>query len=287
MRFQLFSFIILFSTIIMAQEEFVDTTVVDTASDTVTFEESTFDTSVVAVDDSVNIDEQVDLLGEDIVVNEEEIIAEPVLPMDEPVVIEEVSIQPDSIPAEWLGLEYGYKGYAWGTSATSIPRYTYMDTIFYNADTSQIIMNGQLGEHSVTMFYSFSDSGFWKVEIDYMIDPMDMDKQINQFYAIEKSLYEVYQKPSSTNQVISGPKSGTVGLNKLTFERSYLHTTWKEIPCQIELILLGAVQAPKTELAVISGPTSILRLVYFNPDYMVYTMAGSDPEELPSIFDIY
>ena len=273
MKFQVISLVILISSFIMAQEEPADTSLVDTVMDSIVFEESTTDTAMVTAEDTTYTGEQAELQQDE----------------PEPVIVEEevVITQPDSIPAEWLGLEYGYKGYAWGSPAKVLPRFTYMDTIYYNSDSSQIIMSGTLGEYTVAMFYSFSGIGFWKVEIDYMIDPMDMDKQINQFYAVEKSLYEVYQKPSSTNQVISGPKSGVRGLDKLTYERAYLHTSWKEIPCQIELILLSAVQSPKTDLAIISGPTSFLRLIYYNPDYMINTMAETAPEALPSIFDIY
>ncbi len=274
MKFQVFCILLLFTTVLLAQDDSGDTTLVDSAAvdvipDSTVLENTVVDSMAATESDSLPV-----LTDQDEVV-EENVAKKPAIAV------------PDSIPAEWLGLEYGYKGYAWGSPARNQPKYTYMDTLFYNEDSSQLIMNGALGEYDVVMYYSYSDSGFWKVEIDYTIDPMDMDEQINQFYTIEKSLYEVYQKPSSTNQVISGPKSGVNGLGKLTYERVYLHTTWKEIPCQIELILLGAVQSPKTDLPILSGATSILRLVYFNPDYMVNTMMDADPEELPSIFDLY
>ncbi|MFQ6605624.1 MAG: hypothetical protein ACE5D8_08750 [Fidelibacterota bacterium] len=194
----------------------------------------------------------------------------------------------DSIPPEYLGLEYGYKGYPWGADPSRLPpRMAYMDSMYYTPDSTGIIVTGELGKYPVTLYYVFSDSGFWKVEIDYEIDANDMDAQINQFYAIEKSLYEVYRKPHTTNQSISGPKPGTHDFSRITYERAYLHTSWQEMPCQIDLILFSAVQKPQMELPLISHPTSMLRLIYFNPDYMVDNLPQEQVEKLPSIFDLY
>ncbi len=194
----------------------------------------------------------------------------------------------DSIPPEYLGLEYGYKGYPWGADPSILPpRMEYMDSLYYTPDSATIVVTGKMGKYPVTLYYAFSDSGFWKVEIDYGIDVNDMDAQIDQFYAIEKSLFEVYEKPRTTNQVISGPKSGSLDLSRISYERAYLHTSWQEIPCQIDLILFSAVQKPQTELPIISRPTSMLRLIYFNPDYMIDNLPEEQAEKLPSIYDLY
>ncbi len=278
MKLQKYSFGLLFLSLVMAQEASTDTSMTDIPADTLNVVETVTDTTQA---DSAMVD-SIDVVADTLESSQTETpeVAE------QEQTIPDLS-PPDSIPVEWLGLEYGYKGYAWGSGNSQLPQYTYMESYSYNADSTQLVMKGELGEHNVTMVYSYSDSGFWKVEIDYMIDQSDLDKQIDQFYAIEKSLFEVYHKPKSTNQVISGPKSGIRALDKLTYERAYLHTSWKEIPCQIELILLGAVQSPKTDLSIISAPTSFLRLIYYNPDYMINPMLDMEPEQLPSIFDLY
>lgn len=190
------------------------------------------------------------------------------------------------IPPEQMGLDYGYKGYPWGSSIGNLPP-NMPDTSYAVRDSTLLIMKGKLGSDNVVMYYSYSDSGFWKVEIDYQLDVANFDFQIKKFYEIEKSLFAVYRSPKGINQVIAGPKSGIKGISSLAYERAYLHTSWKDSQCQIELILLAAVQSPATDLPVLTGPTSILRLVYFNPDFMVKTIPTATPEKLPSIFDLY
>ena len=69
-----------------------------------------------------------------------------------------------------LGLDSGYKGFAWGSLSGST-----ISTIFTpiaNIDTASTDQSftGMLGLDSVKVKYSFADSGFWKAEIDFLID---------------------------------------------------------------------------------------------------------------------
>jgi len=193
----------------------------------------------------------------------------------------------DSIPPELMGLDYGYKGYAWGTPKEIMPRLAYMDTAYYVDDSSAVIMTGKIGKNEVVISYAYGDSGFWKVEIDFRINQFNIDDQIGQFTDIEKTITEIYGPPKATSQVISGPTSSYSDLMNIKFTRAYYHSSWKVTPCQIELILHSMVQTPATDLPLIAGNTSFLRLIYYNPDYMVIHSDVPEAEELPSIFDIF
>ena len=77
-----------------------------------------------------------------------------------------------SAPEDTLGppmdLDYGYKGFMWGTpKGSQMPSLTYMDQGQYAPDGSVVLMSGSLGNERVFIEYAFSDSGFWKVEISY------------------------------------------------------------------------------------------------------------------------
>ncbi|GEM_PF-139129 len=193
----------------------------------------------------------------------------------------------DSIPPELMGLDYGYKGYAWGTPKEIMPKLAYMDTAYYVGDSSTVIMTGKIGESDVAITYAYGDSGFWKVEIDFRINQFNIDDQINQFTNIEKNITEIYGPPKATSQVISGPTSSYSDLMNIKFTRAYYHSSWKVMPCQIELILHSMVQTPATDLPIIEGNTSFLRLIYYNPDYMVIHSDVPEAEKLPSIFEIF
>ena len=54
-----------------------------------------------------------------------------------------------------------------------------------------------------------------------------------------------------------------------------------------KLYLNGNVLLPSTNLSLFSGNFSILKLVYYNPDYMHSSEKLPEAEIIPSIFDIY
>ena len=79
-----------------------------------------------------------------------------------------------------MDLDYGYKGFMWGTpKGSQMPSLTYMDQGHYAPDSSVVRMSGNLGNEVVFIEYAFSDSGFWKVEIRYVLDPNDFQSHLN------------------------------------------------------------------------------------------------------------
>ena len=45
---------------------------------------------------------------------------------------------------------------------------------------------GNLGPDSAHVHYFFADSGFWKVEIDFVIHGLSVEKQVQTFYVMKK-----------------------------------------------------------------------------------------------------
>ena len=59
-------------------------------------------------------------------------------------------------------------------------------------------------------------------------------------------------------------------------------------PVKISLLLNSIVQVPRNDdLNIFGDDMSTLKLVYYNPDYMVITEEVTVEEPPPSIFDIY
>ena len=189
-------------------------------------------------------------------------------------------------PPEIMGLDYGFKGFIWGSPKGTIPQVSYMDSSEFSSDSSFITLFGSLGPDTVSMDYIFGESGLWKVEISYVIDPQDIDSQITDFHRIENIISEIYGSPVSTQQIESGPGLSFNNLSTVNFSRAFFMSSWVEMPSRIELILHSLVQKNMNDFSIIKDKTSLLRLVYYNPDFMVESEEVK-VEVIPSIFDLY
>lgn len=186
-----------------------------------------------------------------------------------------------------LGLDSGYKGYPWGSSSNA-PINTVF-TILPNDDTTNVNQSytGMLGLDSVVVTYAFADSGFWKAEIDFVLNDNNVENLIGQFRRLEKNISEVYGPPQSTKQKESGPPPSYAIILDQKFSTAFYRSKWSATPVFIELLLNASILKPESDLAIFSGNYSLLKLVYYNPDYMHSSKSEPDPEVLPSIFDIY
>ena len=92
-----------------------------------------------------------------------------------------------SIP---LTIDAGYKGFLWGSSFRTaiITNFTKIN----KPDTSSMVKSfvGNLGPDSAHVHYFFADSGFWKVEIDIVIQDLSVEKQVQTFLRHEKNISE-------------------------------------------------------------------------------------------------
>ena len=80
----------------------------------------------------------------------------------------ETDVNPPSIvDSTDLSIENGYKGYPWGSSSNSSIKSTFTSISTDSSNFNKIFV-GKLGLDSVMVTYAFADSGFWKVEIDFI-----------------------------------------------------------------------------------------------------------------------
>jgi len=185
-----------------------------------------------------------------------------------------------------MDLDYGYKGFMWGTPLGAIPNLQYMSEPVFIRDSTALQSSGYLGQEAVVIVYVFSDSGFWKVEIHYALDPSDYESHLELFTQIERSLSEVYGFPQTTDRIESGAM-GVHDVVNIGFERAFYFSSWNVSPVKISLLLNSIVQVPKNDLNVFGDDMSIMNLVYYNPDYMIMAEEIIVEEPMPSIFDIY
>ena len=194
------------------------------------------------------------------------------------------SVLDPSIP---LTLDVGYKGFLWGSSSNIgiVTNFSQIDSEDSLSLTKSYV--GKLGPDSAMVHYFFADSGFWKVEIDFYIETHQVEKHIQDFLRHEKNISEVYGPPTKINHKESGVSSAYSNLLDQKFSNAFYRSTWKANPAVIELYLNSSVLIPKTELSIFSGNYSVLKLVYYNPDYMHSSKPAPEPKVLPSIFEIY
>ena len=185
-----------------------------------------------------------------------------------------------------MDLDYGYKGFMWGSPLGAIPNLQYMGEPVFIRDSTALQTSGYLGQEAVVIEYVFSDSGFWKVEIQYALDPSDYESHLELFTQVERSLSEVYGFPQTTDRIESGAM-GVHDVVNIGFERAFYFSSWNVSPVKISLLLNSIVQVPRNDLNVFGDDMSIMNLVYYNPDYMIIAEEIIVEEPPPSIFDIY
>ena len=289
---------ILISTFLYAQEIAADTTISEIAVDSLVSDTVSTDISTTAVlNDTISADTSDAIVAGDTI--SDSVVTEiPDTAGIEIVEVDTTSI-PDSIPEVIveeqptapigplpMELSYGYKGFRWGSPIGSVPRFAYADSII-SQDSLKVIIAAKLGPDVVRITYHFADSGFWKVDIDFSLVQDDIDAQIEQFLRIEKSMSEIYGYPTSTNQLYNGPTPSYNDILDVNFSRAFYRSGWLPIPVRIELLLSGIVQHTGSVLPVFEGDFSLLKLVYYNPDYMYFRPISERAEKIPSIFDIY
>jgi len=186
-----------------------------------------------------------------------------------------------------MDLDYGYKGFMWGASLGAVPNLLYMSEPVFIRDSTALQMSGFLGQEAVIIEYVFSDSGFWKVEIQYSLDPSDYESHLELFTQVERSLSEVYGFPQTTDRIESGAM-GVHDIINIGFERAFYFSSWNVSPVKISLLLNSIVQVPKNDdLNIFGDDMSIMKLVYYNPDYMIMAEEIIVEQPPPSIFEIY
>ena len=143
-----------------------------------------------------------------------------------------------SIP---LTIDAGYKGFLWGRAHTTniITSFSPVKNIDSLSNTKSFV--GNLGPDSAMVHYFFADSGFWKVEIDFLIQDLTVEMQVQDFLRHEKNISEVYGPPSKINHKESGVSSTYSNLLDQKFSNAFYRSSWKAEPAVIDLYLNSSV----------------------------------------------
>ena len=118
------------------------------------------------------------------------------------------------------------------------------------------------------------------------MDPSNYESHLELFTQVERSLSEVYGFPQTTDRIESGAM-GVHDVVNIGFERAFYFSSWNVSPVKISLLLNSIVQVPRNDLNVFGDDMSIMKMVYYNPDYMIMAEEVIVVEPPPSIFDIY
>ena len=129
-----------------------------------------------------------------------------------------------------MDLDYGYKGFMWGTPLGVIPNLQYMSEPVFIRDSTALQLSGYLGQEDVVIEYVFSDSGFWKAEIDFVLNEYNVENLIGQFRRLEKNISEVYGPPQSTKQKESGPPTSYAIILDQKFSTAFYRSKWSATP---------------------------------------------------------
>lgn len=184
-------------------------------------------------------------------------------------------------------LEYGYKGFPWGESRDRLEHYVRVDSFEIGDRENLARFHGILGEDTVTFTYSFSDTGFWKVTVDYRYGGRELDHYLDSFSRIEKLITRRYGPPRRTTQNEMGTDREYLFSDFPKLSRAYFRSSWQVELVRIELLLNAIVPKPEEEPPVFDDVTPILRLYYYHPGF--YKKVESEEAEIPeeTLLNVY
>ena len=183
----------------------------------------------------------------------------------------------------------GYKGMLWG-SPIKPPNSNSNDTTeTVNNNNFQSIV-GLLGKDSVNYSYYFSDSGFWKVVVDFLAieETVGLENHINEFHRIEMELTKKYGSPIRTSQNEMGTDREYFFSKFPKLSRAYFRSSWLYNSISIELLLEAVVPQNSENIPVFTQTSKYLRLYYYNPKF--YNSVNNDSIIVPedeSLSDVY
>jgi len=184
-------------------------------------------------------------------------------------------------------LDAGYKGFAWGMNKEQLSFYVEFDSLKSIKQGNVIKIPGFLGDDSVTFNYHFSDKGFWKVSIDYLIQSKELKEFIGHFSRIEKLLTKRYGSPKRTTQNEMGIVREYLFSDFPKLSRAYFRSSWKFDDVRIELILDGVLSKPDEALPVFDDMKPILRLYYYHPVFFLKVEPVNTEIPEDSIINVY
>ena len=134
-----------------------------------------------------------------------------------------------------------------------------------NEETNSKTIIGTLGNDSVNYTYFFSDSGFWKVVIQFskIGEINKIENHISEFHRIEKELSKKYGPPMRTSQNEMGTDREYLFSSFPKLSRAYFRSSWLYEDISIEL-LLESVQPQISDDIPVFLETSKYDSIIFN-----------------------
>ncbi|MFQ6615406.1 MAG: hypothetical protein ACE5HZ_01375, partial [Fidelibacterota bacterium] len=154
-------------------------------------------------------------------------------------------------------------------------------------EAKEVSFSGWLAGDSVRFGYGFSDEGFWKVRIDYLVTGDRLHDYMGHFSRIERLLTQRYGPPVRTTQNDMGTDREYLFSDFPRLSRAYFRSSWEAGEVRIELMLEAVVDQPDEELPVFDDLVPLLRLYYYHPGF--YGEATLEPSEVSeeSLLDAY
>ena len=189
-------------------------------------------------------------------------------------------------------LSNGYKGMLWGSPIKQLNSNSNDTTESVNNNNNNNIQSivGVLGKDSVNYSYYFSDSGFWKVVVDFLAieETVGLENHINEFHRIEMELTKKYGSPIRTSQNEMGTDREYFFSKFPKLSRAYFRSSWLYNSISIELLLEAVVPQNSENIPVFTQTSKYLRLYYYNPKF--YNSVKNDSIIVPedeSLSDVY
>ncbi|MFQ6673775.1 MAG: hypothetical protein ACE5GH_03185 [Fidelibacterota bacterium] len=199
----------------------------------------------------------------------------------------QVDTMSEKLPEVPQTLDAGYKGFPWGADMGHLERYVKADSIAFMGDGEAATVPGVLGEDTVSLTYSFSDKGFWKVSVDYRSRDNSMEGYMDDFSRVEKFLSKRYGPPNRTTQNEMGTDREYLFSRFPKLSRAYFRSSWIVEAVRIELILEAVVPLPDEGLPVFDDLQPLFRLYYYHPEF--YEKSEPTTTEIPeeTLLDAY
>ncbi|MFQ6607764.1 MAG: hypothetical protein ACE5EE_04405 [Fidelibacterota bacterium] len=185
----------------------------------------------------------------------------------------------DNASDEVSSIEKGYRGLPWGTSSSEFKNFIQFDSSSAQISKDNISFTAPLGNDTVNFIYSFSDSGFWKVKMDFSLKRNSIEDYIKEFQRIEQLLTKKYGNPLRTTRNDLGTSREYLSSSFPRLFRGYYRSSWIVDKVSIELLLEIQMQDPEFQAPVFSEDIPSMRLYYYHTEF--YGITKLESTEIP------
>tara|TARA_B100000315_G_scaffold215210_1_gene214338 strand:- start:1259 stop:2092 length:834 start_codon:yes stop_codon:yes gene_type:complete len=169
-----------------------------------------------------------------------------------------------------------FQGLNWGITTDEMIQLLELDSSKFAGNGKMVNVYGKMGPDSVRFTYYFSDLGFWKVKIMYILNSVAMDELIGNFIRIENIVIKKYNvQPKRTTRNELGTDLEYILSKFPLISQSYFRSSWIVDSLNVELLLDAQVQVSQLDVPVFEDLNSSLILYYYNSNYFGYATQDS------------